>query len=285
MTVGAAIRAAVARLKALQAADAEDARADAEALLVHVLGVERGWLFAHATDALAPEAEARFDALLAARAAGQPVAYLTGTRGFWRFDLAVSPATLIPRPETERLVELALERLPDDRTLRVLDLGTGTGAIALALAHERPLATVVAVERSVPAAEVARRNARALGLERRVEVREGDWFGPVAGERFDLIAGNPPYIEDDDPHLVQGDLRFEPRTALASGVDGLDDLRVIAREARAHLRPGGWLLLEHGWRQGEAVRTLLHAAGLSDVQTASDWGKRERVTLGRSPFV
>lgn len=262
-------------------AEPGDAQAEAGVLLAHALGVDHGWLFAHAGDALAPDAAARFEALLAARIAGTPVAHLTGRRGFWTFDLAVSPDTLIPRPETERLVELALARLPTDRPLRVLDLGTGTGAIALALAAERPAARVVAVERSPGAAAVARGNAAALGLAARVSVREGDWFDPVAGERFDLIASNPPYIEDDDPHLSRGDLRFEPRTALAAGADGLDDLRLIANAAPARLAPGGWLLLEHGWRQGEAVRTLLRAAGFTDVGTDVDLEGRDRVTSGR----
>lgn len=275
-SVAATLRDAAARL-------GEEGRAEAELLLAEVLGVGRSWLFAHPEVVLSPSAAAAFAALVAARQGGQPVAYLTGRRGFWAFDLAVDRHTLIPRPETERLVALALERLPDGPPLNLLDLGTGSGAIALALAHERPGARVVAVERSAGAAAVARRNAEALGLAARVEVREGDWFLPVAGERFDLIASNPPYIEHDDPHLDQGDLRFEPRTALASGADGLDDLRVIASAAPRHLRPGGWLLLEHGWRQGDAVRTLLAAAGLLDVQTAVDWEYRERVTLGRAP--
>jgi release factor glutamine methyltransferase len=283
LTIALALRAAASRLASVAGIDAGEARAEAETLLAHALDVGRSWLFAHADDRLPAAVEARFDALVAARTAGTPVAHLTGRRGFWRFDLAVSPATLIPRPETERLVELALERLPTDRPLRLLDLGTGTGAIALALAAERPRATVVAVERSDAAAAVARHNASTLGLAARVDVREGAWFAPVAGERFDLIASNPPYIEDDDPHLAAGDLRFEPRSALASGADGLDDLRAIASAAPAHLAPGGWLLLEHGWRQGEAVRTLLRAAGFDAVQTARDLEDRERVSLGRSP--
>ncbi|MGL6290141.1 MAG: peptide chain release factor N(5)-glutamine methyltransferase [Silanimonas sp.] len=283
LTIAAALRAAASRLPPFAGIDAGEARAEAETLLAYALGVGRSWLFAHADDALPAEAAARFDALVVARAAGTPVAHLIGRRGFWRFDLEVSPATLIPRPETERLVELALERLATDRPLRLLDLGTGTGAIALALAAERPRATVVAVERSAAAAAVARRNASTVGLAARVDVRDGAWFAPVAGERFDLIASNPPYIEDNDPHLAAGDLRFEPRSALASGADGLDDLRAIASAAPAHLAPGGWLLLEHGWRQGEAVRTLLRAVGFDAVQTARDLEDRERVSLGRSP--
>lgn len=193
-------------------------------------------------------ARARFEALLARRQAGEPVAYLLGRQGFWSLELEVSPATLIPRPETELLVELALARLPAGQSLRVADLGTGSGAIALALARERPQAHVVATDASAEALTVARRNAARLGLGR-VEFRDGDWLVPLAQERFDLIASNPPYIEQDDPHLAQGDLRFEPPAALASGADGLDAIRVIVRDAGRHLHPGGWLLLEHGWNQ------------------------------------
>lgn len=286
LSIGAVLRSATARLTAVRpdgmmGIDADEARSEADYLLAHALGVDRSWLFAHAGDALEAAAAEAFDALLTARLEGRPVAHLTGWRGFWRFDLEVSPATLVPRPDTERLVELALERLPAGAAQRILDLGTGTGAIALALALERPQASVIAVERSPAAAAVARRNAMRLGLEARVDVREGDWFAPVAGEVFDLIASNPPYIEDADPHLDRGDLRFEPRSALASGADGLDDLRQISAAAPAHLSPCGWLLLEHGWRQGDAVRTLLRAAGFVDVQTAQDLEARERVTLGR----
>lgn len=286
LSVAAALRSAAARLAAhrpdgTMGIDADEARSEADHLLAQVLGVDRSWLFAHAGDALEAAAAEAFDALLTARLEGRPVAHLTGRRGFWRFDLEVSPATLVPRPDTERLVELALERLPAGVAQRILDLGTGTGAIALALAFEREQARVVAVERSPAAAAVARRNALRLGLEARVDVREGDWFAPVAGEVFDLIASNPPYIEDDDPHLDRGDLRFEPRSALASGADGLDDLRRIVAQAPAHLPPGGWLLLEHGWRQGPAVRALFEAAGLDDIETSMDLEQRERVTQGR----
>lgn len=281
LSVGAALRAATASLAAAPGAEAEGARAEAEILLAHVLGRGRTWLFTHADDAIDADAAATFEALVARRRAGEPVAYLTGTRGFWRFDLEVTPDTLIPRADTECLVELALERLPAGPSLRLLDLGSGTGAIALALAFERPRASVIAVDLSPGAAAVARRNADRLGLATRVEVREGAWFAPVAGESFDLIASNPPYIEDADPHLVAGDLRFEPRGALASGADGLDDLRLIVRDAPAHLRPGGWLLVEHGWRQGEAVRALFHAAGFVEVGTERDLEGRDRVSLGR----
>jgi release factor glutamine methyltransferase len=262
----------------LAAARTRVERADAELLLAHVLGKPRSWLFAHGDEMLDAGDADRFELALQRCAGGEPVAYITGRRGFWTFDLAVTPDTLVPRPETERLVELALQRLPTDRPLRIADLGTGSGAIALALAHERPLAHVVATDASAGALEIARGNARDLRLAN-VEFRHGHWHAPLAGERFDLIASNPPYIAAGDPHLP--DLRFEPDAALASGADGLDAIREIVREASPHLVPGGWLLLEHGFDQGPAVRALLQAAGMSDVATERDMEGRDRVTLGR----
>jgi release factor glutamine methyltransferase len=262
----------------LRSASARVDSRDAELLLAHVLGKPRSWLFAHGDEVLASDEMERFDALIARCAAGEPVAYLVGRRGFWKFELAVDAATLIPRPETELLVELALARLPGDASPRITDLGTGSGAIALALAHERPRGHVIATDASADALAVARANAQALGLAN-IEFRHGDWFAPLSGERFDLIASNPPYIADGDPHLQ--DLRFEPASALASGADGLDAIRVIARDAPAHLVPGGWLLLEHGWEQGAAVRALLSSAGFLQVSTEHDLEGRDRVTLGR----
>ena len=255
-------------------------RADAEALLLHVLGQSRSWLFAHADDALDTDVRTAFEALVARRAAGEPVAYLTGRRGFWTLELEVTPATLIPRPETELLVELALERLPRDMACRVADLGTGSGAIALALASERPQAQVVATDASVDALAVARRNAQRLGI-RNVRFVQGDWLAPLVGERFALVVSNPPYIEAADPHLAQGDLRYEPAAALASGADGLDAIRRIVADACAHLEPGGWLLFEHGWNQGDAARALLREAGYMQVFTAQDLEARDRVSGGR----
>lgn len=269
-----ALRAAAARLPG------PDARHEAEQLLLHVLGRDRAWLFAHGDDPLPASGAATLDAWLARRASGEPLAYLLGRRGFWTLDLQVSPATLIPRPETERLVELALERLPDDRPLRVADLGTGSGAIALALASERPLAQVVATDLSGDALRVAQANAETNRIAN-VAFRQGSWLAPLAGQRFDLIASNPPYIADGDPHLMQGDLRYEPPAALSSGADGLDAIREIVAKAPAYLLPGGWLLLEHGWDQGEAIRALLLAAGFVDVATETDIEQRDRVTLGR----
>ncbi|MFC3715024.1 peptide chain release factor N(5)-glutamine methyltransferase [Luteimonas soli] len=262
--------------------DAGGEAVDAELLLAHVLDRTRSWLYAHAGDDADDASAQAFAALVQRRAAGEPVAYLLGTRGFWRFDLAVTADTLIPRPETEMLVELALQRIPQPSPARAADLGTGSGAIALAIASERPDACVVATDASEPALAVARGNAAALGIGN-VEFRHGDWLAPLAGERFDLIASNPPYIADGDAHLARGDLRFEPRGALASGIDGLDAIRRITADAPAHLRNGGWLLVEHGWEQGAAVRALFESAGFVDVTTERDLEQRDRVTLGRKP--
>jgi release factor glutamine methyltransferase len=264
----------------LRMAHAQVDASEAAQLLAHVLDRSRGWLYAHG-DALVPAQEAaRFRQLVERRAAGEPIAYLVGARGFWRFDLAVTPDTLIPRPETELLVELALARIAPDAPAHVADLGTGSGAIALAIASERPRARMVAVDVSGEALEVARGNAAMLGIDN-VEFRRGDWLAPLDGERFDLIASNPPYIAEGDVHLARGDLRFEPHGALASGADGLDAIRVIAATAPKHLRDGGWLLVVHGWEQGPAVRALFEAAGFVDVATERDLEQRDRVTLGR----
>lgn len=257
-------------------------RVDAEALLQHVLRRPASWLVAHSDDVLSLADEQAFAALVQRRLAGEPVAYITGRRGFWSLELEVTPATLIPRPETELLVELALARLPEDRAASVADLGTGSGAIALAIGTERPQARIIAVDASADALEVARRNARRLCIPN-VGFVEGDWLAPLAGLRFDLIVSNPPYIEAGDPHLAQGDLRFEPTGALASGADGLEDIRRIVVDAHDALVPGGWLLFEHGWNQGEACRALLEAAGYREVFTAQDLEQRDRVSGGRRP--
>ena len=254
--------------------------ADAEWLLAHSVGHDRSWLYAHAGDQVDVASALAFEALCARRDGGEPVAYLTGRQGFWTLDLAVSPATLVPRPETELLVELALQRVTMDAAAHLADLGTGSGAIALALASERPRAQVVATDASADALAVARGNASANRIDN-VEFRLGDWLAPLESQRFDLIASNPPYIALGDPHLERGDLRFEPPLALASGPDGLDAIRAIVAGAPEHLQPGGWLLLEHGWEQGAAVRTLLDAARFSQVASVRDLESRERVTLGR----
>ena len=259
-----------------------EARFDAETLLGHALGQDRAWLFAHAGDAADNAVAERFAELWRRRQAGEPVAYLTGRRGFWTLDLAVTPATLVPRPETELLVELALARLPADAPARVADLGTVSGAIALAIASERPRAQVVATDASADALAVARINAVENGLGN-VDFRHGSWFAPLIGEVFDLIASNPPYIAEGDPHLREGSLPHEPAAALSSGCDGLDAVRGIVANAPAHLRAGGWLLLEHGLDQGAAVRELLLAADFAGVATERDLEGRDRVTLGRFP--
>jgi release factor glutamine methyltransferase len=275
--VAALLREGMQRLAGL-----EDGAQEAAMLLAHALGQSRSWLYAHGDDLPDAVGAARYRAWLQARVDGTPVAYLTGSRGFWTLQLEVTPATLIPRPETERLIELALERLPREADADVVDLGTGSGAIALALAAERPRARVVAVDASADALRVARRNATAHSLAR-VEFVQGSWWAPLAGRRFDLVVSNPPYIADDDRHLVEGDLRFEPRMALASGRDGLDAIRAIVAGAPVHLHAGGWLLVEHGWQQGAAVRGLFEGAALVDVVTATDLEGRDRVTLGRRP--
>lgn len=273
-TIAAALREAIGSLP-----DGMD-RIDAEYLLAHVLERPRAWLYAHADDELAPVHRDAFRNLQVRRKAGEPVAYLTGLRGFWSLELRVTSDTLIPRPETELLVEAALARLHPERTATVLDLGTGSGAVALAIAVERPLAQVTAVERSPAALAVAKDNAQRLKLER-VNFETGNWYEGFGGHRFDVIVSNPPYIEDGDTHLDHGDLRYEPRTALVSGLDGLDDIRQIIVQAPGYLLPGGWLLLEHGWQQGAAVRGLLEGAGFREIMTELDLEGRDRVSLGR----
>ncbi|MCB1560077.1 MAG: peptide chain release factor N(5)-glutamine methyltransferase [Xanthomonadales bacterium] len=281
-TLAACVREAVARLRAMTDAEAAECRYEVELLLGHVLGRDRAWLFAHAGDQLDAGPRERFEALLVRRIAGEPVAHIVGCRGFWTLDLQVNSDTLIPRPETETLVEQVLARLVAEQCCDVADLGTGSGAIALALASERPTWRLHAVDASEAALAVARSNQEALRLQN-VTLHHGDWLQPLHGRRFDAIVSNPPYIEDDDPHLSRGDLRFEPRMALASGADGLDAIRRIVADSPACLKPRGWLLLEHGWRQGEAVRALLDASGFVEVTTVTDLEGRERVSLGRWP--
>lgn len=276
MLIGQALRWAVEQLK-----DGDSPRADADILLAHVLGRPRSYLLAWPERELSPGQWTAFQALVERRARGEPVAYLTGSREFFGLDLAVSNAVLIPRPETELLVEAALERLPGGPCM-VADLGSGSGAIALAIAKMRSDARVVAVDASRQALEVARTNAERLGL-RNVELREGDWCKGLADERFEMIVSNPPYICEDDPHLARGDVRFEPAMALASGADGLDAIRAIVACAPLHLSPGGWLLFEHGFDQAEAVAGLMCKAGFSDVESLRDLLGHGRVTLGRTP--
>ncbi|POG24653.1 peptide chain release factor N(5)-glutamine methyltransferase [Aeromonas bestiarum] len=267
-------------------AGGESPRADADVLLCHLLDCRRSYLMTWPERELDAAQQARLQDWLSRRLNGEPIAHLIGEREFWSLPLKVSPATLIPRPDTEVLVEQALARLParpvapDQAPCTLLDLGTGTGAIALALKSERPDADVWAVDRMPEAAALARANSAALGLP--IEVRDGSWFEPLSGApRFGMIVSNPPYIDGADPHLAEGDVRFEPRSALVADEQGLADIRLIVAGAPAHLLPGGWLLLEHGWQQGEAVRQLLLQHGYSQVETVRDYGDNERVTLGR----
>ena len=260
-------------------AEGESPRADADALLCHLLACRRSYLMTWPERELDAAQQATLQAWLDRRLAGEPIAHLIGEREFWSLPLKVSPATLIPRPDTEVLVEQALARLPAG-PCALLDLGTGTGAIALALKSERPDADVWAVDRMPDAAALARANSAALGLP--IEVRDGSWFEPLEdAPRFAMIVSNPPYIDGADPHLEEGDVRFEPRSALVAGEQGLADIRLIVADAPAHLCPGGWLLLEHGWEQGAMVRQLLLQQGYCQVETVRDYGDNERVTLGR----
>lgn len=271
MTIQEALQHAMASLPG------DSPKLDAEVLLGFVLGQSRTYLYTWPERELSATQQSLLEELVARRASGTPVAYLVGEREFWSLPLQVNEHTLIPRPETELLVEQALARLP--RSGRALDLGTGTGAIALALASERPDAEIWAVDASREALKVARANVERLGLP--VQLVHSDWFAQLSGQRFHLIVSNPPYIAEADPHLGQGDVRFEPLTALASGRDGLADIRQIVARAPAHLHPGGWLLFEHGYDQGAPVRELLTQAGFSGVETVQDYGGNDRVTLGQ----
>ena len=258
------------------------ARLDAELLLAHALRTSRTHLYAWPELEVDATQRAAFDQLVAARERGEPVAYLTGHREFWSLDLAVTPDVLIPRHETELLVELALARISPDREVRVADLGTGSGAIALALARERPRVRMVATDASAAALEVARRNATRLDLGN-VTFASGDWCAALGADRFEVIVSNPPYVAADDAHLGEGDLRFEPVAALASGRDGLDAIRRIVADARAHLVAGGWLVLEHGWDQAARVRSLLEDGGYSEVESFRDGAGHERATAAVWP--
>ena len=268
-------------------AGGESPRADADVLLCHLLDCRRSYLMTWPERELDAAQQATLQGWLARRLNGEPIAHLVGEREFWSLPLKVSPATLIPRPDTEVLVEQALTKIPQG-PCSVLDLGTGTGAIALALKSERPEIDVWAVDRMADAAALARENSAELGLP--IEVRDGSWFEPL-GEpdrdqtpRFAVIVSNPPYIDGADPHLEQGDVRFEPRSALVADDAGLADIRHIVAHAPAYLLTDGWLLLEHGWDQGEAVRQLLRDGGYREVATVRDYGDNDRVTLGLCPL-
>jgi len=257
-------------------------RREAEVLLGAALGRSRAWLLANPEERILDcEATDRYEAFLTRRAQGEPVAYLLGEKEFWSLPLRVGPGVLVPRPETELVVERALAHLPADRDLDVLDLASGSGAIALALASERPRCRVLATDVATAAVEATRENAFRLEFGDRVAVSQGEWFDPVAGRIFDLIASNPPYIATDDARVAPGVRRHEPAEALFSGPTGLEALQAIAAGAPRHLRPGGWLVVEHGDTQGEAVRALFTGAGFGEVRTLRDLAGRERCTEGR----
>lgn len=262
----------------LQAMNSGVDRLDAELLLAYCLEKPRTWLFTWPEYQLASSQFDGFQALIERRVRGEPVAYLTGVREFWSLPIAVNDSTLIPRPDTETLVEAVLERMPHE-VASVVDLGTGTGAIALALAHERPEWQITAIDREPGAVALARLNAKALGLDLRIE--EGDWCSPLADNSQDAIVTNPPYIDAADPHLREGDVRFEPHSALVAAEQGMEAIRLICEQAPRVLKGSAWLFIEHGWRQGESVRLLLGAKGYCDVETLSDLAGNERVTLGR----
>lgn len=259
----------------------ESPRRDAEILLGHVIGRSRTWLLAFGETELSLDQCEQLAALLQRREAGEPIAYLIGEREFWSLTLGVSPATLIPRPDTECLVEQVLALL-STAPAEVLDLGTGSGAIALALASERPQWWVTGVDVQTDAVALARENALRLAIDN-VHFTQGSWFKSLQGKRYTLIVSNPPYIDEHDPHLAQGDVRFEPRSALVAPAGGLADLTTIIGQAPGHLLPGGWLAVEHGWRQGEPVRVLLTRAGFDRIDTHKDYGGNERVSIGRWP--
>ena len=282
-----------AALEAALELDSGSARIEVQCLLQAVLQVNRAYLLTHPEQILGAEQQAHYAALLERRLSGEPLAYILGEREFFGLMFRATPATLIPRPDTELLVELALQRIPQPSLqpspawgrgslFRVLDLGTGSGAIALSIAHARPDIEVTAVDASQDALEVARENAQRLNIGN-AHLLRSDWFSALAGERFDLIVSNPPYIADRDAHLAQGDRGFEPRGALASGADGLDDIRRIVADAKEHLNAGGWLLFEHGYDQAGRVRELLRQAGYAEVFSARDLAGIERVSGGTIP--
>ncbi|MGS0942124.1 peptide chain release factor N(5)-glutamine methyltransferase [Pseudomonas luteola] len=270
-----------ALLKEARLPDSPSERLDAELLLAAALGKPRSFLRTWPERIVTREAKDLYSTFIERRRDGEPIAYILGHQGFWSLDLEVSPDTLIPRPDTELLVETALALTGAERR-RVLDLGTGTGAIALALAHERAQWQVMGVDRVDGAVVLAERNRARLGISN-ASFQQSHWFAALSAERFDIIVSNPPYIPHNDPHLDEGDVRYEPASALVAGDDGLDDIRLIVQQAPEHLLPSGWLLLEHGFDQAPAVRSLLTEQGFISVESHRDLGGHERVTLGQRP--
>ena len=276
MTIRTALHQASERFAALAYANPQ---LDAQVLLCHVLQCGRSFLLTWPERTLTEQQYLDFERLIRRRAAGEPIAYLTGEREFWSLPIKVTADTLIPRPETELLVALALTHMPSTTPGAVADMGTGSGAVALALASERPGWQVLATDSAAAALAVARENAERLQL-RNLSFQDGDWCTGLGGAQFDLIVSNPPYVAAQDPHLTIGDVRFEPPSALLAGADGMAAIRQLARCSRAHLKPGGWLLFEHGPVQGAESRAMLAELGYRDIATHRDLGERERVTEG-----
>lgn len=260
----------------------EDAAFEAQLLLQQVLNVNRSWLIAHESDVLDAELNGFLQALILRRLKGEPMAYILGVQEFYGLSLKVTPDTLIPRPDTETLVEATLNKISENAPNDILDLGTGSGAIALAIAAHRPNASITAVDFSEAALEVAKQNAQNLNITN-VEFLQSDWFSALDYQRFDVIVSNPPYIEVDDIHLSA--LTFEPQTALVAGADGLDDIRKIINDALVYLKPQGWLMFEHGYNQASLVQDLLADVGFVNIETIQDLGGNDRVTLAKNPLI
>ena len=260
----------------------DQAGLDAEVLLAHVLNKPRVYLHTWPEAELSQDQELQFLDIIRQRAAGRPVAYLTGLREFWSLNFAITPDSLIPRPETELLVERTLALLPENETLRVADLGTGSGAIAIALAHERKHWRLYAIDRSFQCVKLAQRNTRRLDVDN-LSFINADWSKALADQSFDAIVANPPYIADEDPHLRQGDVCFEPASALTSGPQGLDDLRSLIKDAPRVLKPGGWIVLEHGMDQADSVHILLNNIAFTNIATMRDLAGLERVSCAQKP--
>ncbi len=277
-TIRAALEDSIQRLGPVH----QSARLDAEVLLGHVLGTPRHRPYAFPEEPIRASDLAAYEDLVERRAAGEPVAYLIGEREFWSITLEVTPATLIPRPETEQLVEIALANIPRKANWCVADLGTGSGALAIAIATERPRCRLIATDISTPALEVARRNAARTGLSQ-IEFRLGSWCEALGPERCHLLVANPPYVASSDPHLGRSDVRFEPRIALSSGADGLNAIRTIVAQAPRSLEPGAKLVIEHGWDQAGAVEEILRAAGAGKIQRHQDLAGHDRLTEARWP--
>ena len=279
MQIGETIRQAAQSIQNKLGLEPTEANFEANLLCQQGLNVNRVWLISRETNTLEANQLEAFESLVQRRLNGEPIAYILGSREFYGLQLKTTPATLIPRPDTEILVEAALAKIPQNASLNILDLGTGTGAVALAIASQRPQTKVSAVDASLGALKVAAENGQSLNLLN-VRLIESNWFSALVSEKFDVIVSNPPYIAQDDEHLKQGDLRFEPLSALASGVDGLDDIRKIIQDAPDYLNLNGWLMLEHGYDQADAVSALLKARGFSQIAHEKDIAGTQRVTFG-----